>query len=201
MQHKTNGFQARREKKKAGIIKAALELFAIHGVKKVTIADIAKKANVSPVTIYNYFGSKDELLKSAIFDFLENALKDYEHVLNSDIPFPEKIERFIFYKDRTLNTFTLEFLKSVFEENSEMRAQILDWYARHATPLLDKLIQQGREERYINPDISTEAIWFYINLFRDTVNRLEVYSGYDKKTLSDITRLFYRGLLEKPSEK
>lgn len=200
MNRKMNGFELRRERKKASIIKVALELFSVHGVKKVTIADIAKKANVSQVTIYNYFGSKEELLKSAILDFLESALKDYQSTLDSNIPFPEKIEKFIFYKDKTLDTFKPDFLITLFAENSEIQALVLNWYSENATPLLEKLIQQGREEGYINPDISTEAIWFYINLFRDTVNRLELYSEYDKKTLSDITRLFYWGFLEKPSE-
>ena len=57
-----DGFEKRREQKKKDILKAALSLFQQYGVQKVTISEIAKKANVSQVTIYNYFESKDNLL-------------------------------------------------------------------------------------------------------------------------------------------
>jgi AcrR family transcriptional regulator len=56
-----DGFERRRERKKESIRRAALELFKINGIKKVSIAEIAKKAHVSPVTIYNHFGDKNTL--------------------------------------------------------------------------------------------------------------------------------------------
>ena len=34
--------------------------------KRIRITDIAKEANVSQVTIYNYFGSKEALLKEVL---------------------------------------------------------------------------------------------------------------------------------------
>lgn len=76
-----NGFERRTMLKKKNICKAAFELFSTFGVQKTNIAQIAKKANVSQVTIYNYFGSKENLLKESIKDFLEEKLKQYERLL------------------------------------------------------------------------------------------------------------------------
>ena len=52
-----DGFNRRKEQKKESIRRAALELFKVYGFKKVSINDIASKAGVSQVTIYNHFGS------------------------------------------------------------------------------------------------------------------------------------------------
>jgi AcrR family transcriptional regulator len=52
-----NGFERRKKRKRENICRAAFELFCTLGMQKTKIAQIAKKADVSQVTIYNYFGS------------------------------------------------------------------------------------------------------------------------------------------------
>ena len=64
-------FERRKEQKKSNIRQAALELFKTYGFKKVSISDIAHKAGVSPVTIYNHFGSKDELVRDVVYISLQ----------------------------------------------------------------------------------------------------------------------------------
>jgi AcrR family transcriptional regulator len=41
-----DGFERRKEQKKESIIRAALDLFMQHGFKKVSVNDVAVKANV-----------------------------------------------------------------------------------------------------------------------------------------------------------
>ena len=50
-----DGFERRKEQKKESIRRAALELFQNYGFKKVSVNDIAERAGVSQVTIYNGF--------------------------------------------------------------------------------------------------------------------------------------------------
>lgn len=49
-----NGFERRKERKKESIRQAAMQLFMEHGMRKVSIGEIADKAGVSQVTIYNF---------------------------------------------------------------------------------------------------------------------------------------------------
>lgn len=55
-----------RERKKARtrrlIADAAARLFAEHGYEQVAVSDVAREAEVSEQTIYNYFGSKEQLV-------------------------------------------------------------------------------------------------------------------------------------------
>ncbi|EPR27741.1 TetR/AcrR family transcriptional regulator [Geobacillus sp. WSUCF1] len=64
-----NGFARRTEQKKQAIKQAVLELLQkIRDPREVTIQEIAKQAHVSPVTIYNYFGSKENLIRETLLD-------------------------------------------------------------------------------------------------------------------------------------
>lgn len=52
--------------KRAAILDAARDLFFKHGVMPVTIDAIARKANVSRVTVYAHFGDKQTLFREVI---------------------------------------------------------------------------------------------------------------------------------------
>ena len=65
-------FAEMREQKSQLISEKALELFAEHGYEATSISMIAKEAGVSKGLIYNYFSSKEEILKEII-----------EHVVSS----------------------------------------------------------------------------------------------------------------------
>ena len=56
-----------REKRKRQIMNVAIELFASNGFSNTSISQIAAKAKISKGLMYNYYSSKDDLLK-AIFD-------------------------------------------------------------------------------------------------------------------------------------
>ena len=58
-----NKFEVKREQSKENIIGVALALFAEHGYEKTSIRMIAQKAKISLGLLYNYYASKDELLK------------------------------------------------------------------------------------------------------------------------------------------
>lgn len=73
-------FQELRDVSISKILDAALELFAIKGYDSTTIAGIAAKAGVSKGLMYNYFSSKDELLRALI-----NQLNQGESALMENI--------------------------------------------------------------------------------------------------------------------
>ena len=64
----------RKEKKKL-IRDTALELFASQGYAATSISQIAQKANISKGLMYNYFESKEELLKVIINDLNDEVFK------------------------------------------------------------------------------------------------------------------------------
>ncbi|MFF3641375.1 TetR/AcrR family transcriptional regulator [Streptomyces sp. NPDC002564] len=65
----------RAARKRAAIIGAAKEQFLRHGFG-IGVDQIAAEAGVSKVTIYNHFGSKEDLFTEVVGDALEQALGD-----------------------------------------------------------------------------------------------------------------------------
>lgn len=193
-----DGYQKRTEKKKESIRKAALDLFSEFGIEKVTISEIAKKANVSPVTIYNYFGSKDDLVKHVIAYSFNEAIETRITLIESDIPFPEKIEKLIFKKAAYIETLNPEFLMKVISNDPDIRAIVDDMYQK-SIPIMVKLFEEGKKEGYIDPNISTETLLMYVNMFKQAINQFQLSDTPEKNSqiTKEFGQLFFYGLLNK----
>ncbi|HET6559885.1 MAG TPA: TetR/AcrR family transcriptional regulator, partial [Prolixibacteraceae bacterium] len=66
MPRTTVQFEAIREEKRKLILETALELFAENGYHGTSISHITKKAGISKGLLYNYFVSKEDVLKNII---------------------------------------------------------------------------------------------------------------------------------------
>lgn len=71
-------FNEMREATKQKIMEVALELFANEGYYPTSISKIAKKAGISKGLMYNYFDSKEEMLKGIIFHGFDNLIKFFD---------------------------------------------------------------------------------------------------------------------------
>lgn len=59
-------FEELRSKSREKIILAAMKLFALKTFRNTTVADISKEAGISKGLIYNYFETKEDILKGII---------------------------------------------------------------------------------------------------------------------------------------
>ena len=88
-------FEVIREERKQSIINTALNLFAKQGFDKTSISRIAKDAGISKGLIYNYFDSKEDLLKAVIWDAIRK-MPDFFNNPPEEFVKPEKyLEEFI----------------------------------------------------------------------------------------------------------
>ncbi|HPE18425.1 MAG TPA: TetR/AcrR family transcriptional regulator [Tenuifilaceae bacterium] len=71
-------FHEIRETTKQKIVDAALELFAEAGFHTTSISQIARKAGISKGLMYNYFESKEELLKEIVFEGIEYITQSFD---------------------------------------------------------------------------------------------------------------------------
>ncbi|MBU9720901.1 MULTISPECIES: TetR/AcrR family transcriptional regulator [Bacillaceae] len=195
-----DGFQRRRELKKKEILEAALDLFMNFGVQKVSITEIADKAKVSQVTIYNYFESKDNLVHESIIYYIDKAWEEGEKVLDSDIPFPEKIKKLIFNKKQAAENIHEDFYLYFMKEYANGMSYIEDFYKKKSMPKLMELFNQGKEDGYVDPEVSNEAILFYIHMIKEYSQKEEVYSQILPLT-EDIMKLLFYGIAGKITDK
>ena len=78
-------FEEIRQEKRELILDTALEVFATHGFHGTSISMIAKHAGIAKGLLYNYFKSKEDLLRAIIDEGLKDALGTYTPLLENKI--------------------------------------------------------------------------------------------------------------------
>lgn len=78
---------------KARLLQVSREMFLRHGYSKIRIDEIAAELNISKKTIYNHFGSKEELL----FEVIEVSKREIDNDFatiesNSSLKYEEKVK-------------------------------------------------------------------------------------------------------------
>lgn len=84
-----------KEKRKDGIINAALKLFSEKGFYVTTIPDIAEKVGMSVGNFYNYFKSKDALAKDLVMYISEYLGGNIREINDQNISTEEKIYKIV----------------------------------------------------------------------------------------------------------
>jgi AcrR family transcriptional regulator len=79
--------ELKKQRARAAMQRAALELVAQRGLSGVTVDDIAAKAGVAPRTFFNYFTSKEESLFAVDPALIEGTAERLETLLAVGTPF------------------------------------------------------------------------------------------------------------------
>lgn len=189
-----NGFQRRRERKKTNILQAAFELFSSRGLKDVTIAEIASKAAVSQVSIYNFFESKENLVRQVLFAFMDEKMKESEKVLESAIPFRRKLEKLFFITGQARDQSNPEFLLSAIANDPLTRSLMEEYYHDRTEPFILRLVEKGKKQGAISQDLSSAAVRLYIQALQGVLAQ----PSLSRRARRDIDALFFYGLQGKP---
>ncbi len=193
--------ELRTERNKERILRAALELFQVHGIKKTTTNDIARKAGVSPATVYNHFGSKEDLVRATVKYFLESISADFSKIFQGDLPFLEKMEQILLYKSDMLGQYHGEFMQMMISEDPEIRHLVDSMYLTEIRQMIINFYEEGKEQGYVNPGLSTETIMRYSLIIRSGMAAEKVLSedpAQNRKILQELTPLFLYGIMGKP---
>ena len=71
--------QRKKQQTRQAIYEAARRLFAERGFERVAVAEVAREANVSEVTVFNYFPTKEDLFYAGMHFFEEELLEAVRH--------------------------------------------------------------------------------------------------------------------------
>ncbi|MGM8365615.1 TetR/AcrR family transcriptional regulator [Virgibacillus sp. W0181] len=196
-----NGFERRTAKIKQRIKQATLELLMDMDPRTLRIADVVARANVSQVTIYNHFGSKEKLIRESVQSWYIEILEATRAYLQDDTKsFQDKVAFIIFNKKTTLHQFSISKLDTLIWQDDEMKNFVEEIYHNQALPLTLELIEQGRKEGAIHHNFPSSLIMFYLNLFMEKAEALTDYAknyGDEDAFIEDMMQLFFYGVAGK----
>ena len=140
--------RTRDQAKYDAIVKSSIHLINKVGFDGISIAKIAKKAKVSPATIYIYFENKEDLFTKLYTDIRtkmsEGALEGIEEGMTT-----EEVFKSIWYHSFTFNLQHPEFLtyREQFEQTTMMRKVKPADFKLFQT--VDELLKRGVREKTI----------------------------------------------------
>lgn len=151
-----SGHECGKAKRRQLILDTARQVLIEEGETALTIRDIASRAGLSPVTIYNLFGSKFSVLRTIFEDELKELIEYFE-TRSSDVAL-EKIFDFTdlsteFYQNQE------DYYRALFgilDRNSTSEVAVADWSLRSHN--VKKLLNAAVAERELRQDTPVDVL-------------------------------------------
>jgi len=196
-----DGFQRRRAQSKEDILRAAEELFSRFGADKVSVNDIAHKAGVSQATIYNNFGSKENLVRYYHSTIVKKIASTFRGIAVMKKSWLDKFQGFFQYWIDIADRYKLE-IEGPGQDN-ESYGQEADGQGTIGGEIessFREFIKEGREQGGLRSTVSDEAVMAYMRFFQQGISGSP---GIHEKMLrdagfsNDMLSLFMYGLAGK----
>ena len=191
-----NQYQKTTEKKKQAIIQAALRLFKDKGFKETSIKSIAEAAEVSPVSIYNYFGSKDNLVTLCVNDLFEEITQQAEDILNSNLDFKTKLDHAFALCQEKMSQQISDYFQDKMVEDSVFSTLLAKAITVKKRDIYRAYIELGKEEGLIAEDLSTELILNVMDALNGMGNQIADSDNLETE-VEQIHQIFLYGIFGK----
>lgn len=178
-----NEFLLRKER----MISSAYTLFCENGIASTSMMQIAKKANVSEISLYRYFGTKTALLSETQKILWENIVKETELTLfeNKNYDSLSGLEQTkqllsgflsLINKHADYLVFANSYKSELIRVNCKVFPEDFNTIFDRPTRVLSEAIKKGQKDNSvkntIDGDILAETIW---NLARCYVEHIAIY--------------------------
>lgn len=186
--------------KRQQILETGKDLFWKFGFKRVTIEEICKEAGVSKMTFYKYFDNKMALVKVLMDQILQTGLIKYRKLMDSEIPYPEKVMGMIELKREQTHAMSSEFFKDYLQSDDPEMIAYLEKLSQENLQLFINDFRKAQENGDIRKDLKVEFIMAVLNKLIDWVQHDEsLLSLYDEPQdlAVELTRFMFYGILER----
>lgn len=178
------------------IIEKAKELFWQHGVKRVTVAEICEKADVSKMTFYRSFKNKEDVAGAVIDALVERGRNQYNEIMQSSAPFPEKVQQMLKLKQRESAHVSKAFIEDLYRPGQGGLSEKLETYRQEQVKQLRNDLAEAQRDGWIRKDLSLD---FVMHMLQDLNHKMQdqnlmaLYTSADA-LIMDISNFFFYGI-------
>ena len=184
-------------KKYKDIMSTGKDLFWKYGMKRVTVEEICKEANVSKMTFYKYFGNKYELALAIIKSMVDSALKEFIDLMESDVPFKKKVQGTVSIKMAQTGNISKEFLSDLYAGDYPELQAYIESKTKENLDLLMNYYRKAQERGELRKGVKIEFMMYMLNQMIAMASDEKLTSLYDTggELVMELTNLFFYGVL------
>ena len=150
-----------KEKKRNDIACACKDILLEHGIKNLTVSQIAKTANIGKGTVYEYFKNKEEIVFEIMTAFITEYEKNLSEIVSEETSVKKKLFHFLYlgFKDeesRRQLTLYREFLAISMTSGTDEMIDFNMQCRRKFSDILGQILKDGIEKGELPPQ--TEAL-------------------------------------------
>lgn len=191
--------QFKNNKKYQDTIKTAKELFWKYGIKRVSIEEICKEAGVSKMTFYKFFKNKTELAKTILENLVQSSLLDFDKLIKSELPFPQKLERIFLMKIEGMNNFSMEFIRDIYTNPNLDLKEFMEQKKIESRDAIINFYKDAQNQGFIRNDVKIDFLLSYADQIVKMMENENLMAQYDKPQdfiIEAMNALFY-GIVKK----
>lgn len=181
------------------IISTSKILFWKYGIKRVTIEEICREANVSKMTFYKHFKNKNDLVKHLLEHILGKAILKYKNIMEQDIPFTEKARQSIALKMEQTEEMSSEFFEDYFLHADPELSDFLNKKLAESIGMIMKDYIEAQKRGDIRGDIRPEFILYFLNHMAVMGKDEQLLALYDNPgdLVRELINFFFYGIIER----
>ena len=186
--------------KKEQILKTGKDLFWKFGFTRVTVEEICTEAGISKMTFYKYFSNKIDLVKTLLGKVLNTSMEKYRQIMESPIPYPEKVTQMIELKREQTHTMSSEFFRDYLQSGDPELMAFLQKLSDESLRIFTEDFRKAQQNGDIRKDLKVEFILAVMNLLVEWAQHekslMDMYE--DPQDLAvDITSFIFYGILNR----
>ena len=181
------------------IVESANDLFSRYGIKRVSVEEICKTANVSKMTFYKYFKNKIYLVKYLWAKMFDDSLAKLDEIEAMEIPFPEKIKLLLKLKEEYTSKLSRESVSDFLNVVPELQEFYNGLFQKSMNRFM-KFIKNAQKKGEVRPEMRPEFFMAAIQKLTELSHNeklTKIYPDYTDFVL-EVNNFIYYGILPRP---
>ncbi len=143
---------------KLQILEASSQLYMKHGIRSVSMDDLARHLGISKKTIYQYYENKDALVTAMILSHVEEEREEVEKILASSENAIDQMQQIARMALRTLAEVSSGTMFDLQKYYRKQWLTITDLHKKLIHSVIKQNIERGVTEGIYRPEIDAEII-------------------------------------------
>ena len=178
------------------IVETGRKLFFRHGIKRVSVEEVCREAEVSKMTFYRSFKNKDDLVHHILDQLVDASIAHCELVMKKKAPFSEKMEVLMSMKVKMVEQFSKEFMKDLMSSSGKAGLYLLK-RRQEADAMMKTFFREAQKKGELRSDLNIDFMLHFTECFRQFMRDETLQGLYpDSATLmKEISNFYLYGVL------